>query len=77
MADGSVKEFFDPNGDKFLNPGFQVSGNFRSERVGGIGYTTTRWNWPALSRACFSTSLASWPRLSETAAGFWPDVNDC
>jgi prepilin-type N-terminal cleavage/methylation domain-containing protein/prepilin-type processing-associated H-X9-DG protein len=39
MADGSVKEFYDLNGDKFLNPGFQVSGVSDPDDLAAIGYT--------------------------------------
>jgi prepilin-type processing-associated H-X9-DG protein len=39
MADGSVQEFYDLNGDKFLNPGFQVSGVSDPTQLAGIGYT--------------------------------------
>ncbi len=38
MADGSVKEFFDSNGDKFLNPGFPVPDNLTDQQYAGIGY---------------------------------------
>jgi prepilin-type N-terminal cleavage/methylation domain-containing protein/prepilin-type processing-associated H-X9-DG protein len=38
MADGSVKEFYDLTGDKFLNPGFQVTGITDPDDLAGIGY---------------------------------------
>ena len=38
MADGSVKEFFDSNGDKFLNPGFPIPDNLTEQEYAGIGY---------------------------------------
>ena len=38
MADGSVKNFGDLNGDKYLNPGFPVVGNLTQAEYGGIGY---------------------------------------
>jgi prepilin-type N-terminal cleavage/methylation domain-containing protein/prepilin-type processing-associated H-X9-DG protein len=38
MADGSVKEFFDLNGDKFLNPGFPVPTNLTEDQYATIGY---------------------------------------
>ncbi len=38
MADGSVKEFYDLTGDKFLNPGFPVSGITDPADLAGIGY---------------------------------------
>ena len=42
MADGSVKEFMDLNGDKYLNPGFPVDngsgGALTVEEAVGIGY---------------------------------------
>jgi prepilin-type N-terminal cleavage/methylation domain-containing protein/prepilin-type processing-associated H-X9-DG protein len=40
MADGSVKTFYDGNGDKFLNPGFPISGSLTPEEYLEIGYTS-------------------------------------
>jgi prepilin-type processing-associated H-X9-DG protein len=39
MADGSVKEFTDTNGDKFLNPGFPVPTGLTNQQYSTIGYT--------------------------------------
>ncbi|GIW94816.1 MAG: prepilin-type N-terminal cleavage/methylation domain-containing protein [Pirellulaceae bacterium] len=38
MADGSVKEFTDRNGDKFLNPGFPVPAGLTENDYAVIGY---------------------------------------
>lgn len=38
MADGSVKEFADLNGDHFLNPGFPVPTGLTEDEYAGIGY---------------------------------------
>jgi prepilin-type processing-associated H-X9-DG protein len=38
MADGSVKEFTDLNGDKFLNPGFPVPKGLSDDQYAVIGY---------------------------------------
>lgn len=38
MADGSVKQFNDTNGDKFLNPGFPVPNNLTDAQYQAIGY---------------------------------------
>jgi len=38
MADGSVKEFVDTNGDRYLNPGFPVPENLTDVQYAGIGY---------------------------------------
>jgi len=38
MADGSVKEAYDSNGDKFLNPGFPVASNLTDNDYAEIGY---------------------------------------
>ena len=38
MADGSVKTFYDTNGDKFLNPGFPISGTLTPADYLEIGY---------------------------------------
>jgi len=38
MADGSVKEFADLNGDKFLNPGFPVPDSLTPAQYATIGY---------------------------------------
>ncbi len=38
MADGSVKEFNDQNGDKFLNPGFPIADGLTPAQKAGIGY---------------------------------------
>ena len=39
MADGSVREFSDTNGDKFLNPGFPVPTGLTQQQYNAIGYT--------------------------------------
>jgi prepilin-type N-terminal cleavage/methylation domain-containing protein/prepilin-type processing-associated H-X9-DG protein len=38
MADGSVKTFYDAQGDRFLNPGFPVEGLTQDE-LAGVGYS--------------------------------------
>jgi prepilin-type N-terminal cleavage/methylation domain-containing protein len=38
MADASIKEFYDRNGDKFLNPGFPIPSNLTDAQYAGIGY---------------------------------------
>jgi prepilin-type processing-associated H-X9-DG protein len=38
MADGSVKEFSDTNGDKYLNPGFPIPSGLTDAQIAGIGY---------------------------------------
>ena len=38
MADGSVKEFADLNGDRFLNPGFPVPAGLSEAEYLGVGY---------------------------------------
>ena len=38
FADGSVREYYDVNKDKFLNPGFQVSTLLNNTNNGSIGY---------------------------------------
>jgi prepilin-type processing-associated H-X9-DG protein len=38
MADGSVRTFYDQQGDGFLNPGFPVEG-LTSTELAGVGYT--------------------------------------
>jgi prepilin-type processing-associated H-X9-DG protein len=38
MADGSVKEFVDQNGDGYLNPGFPVPLGLTEAQYAGIGY---------------------------------------
>ena len=38
MADGSVKEFSDTNGDKYFNPGFPVPAGLTEAQYAGIGY---------------------------------------
>jgi len=38
MADGSVKEFVDLNGDRYLNPGFPVSPGLFDSEYARIGY---------------------------------------
>jgi hypothetical protein len=54
VADGSVHEYGDANGDKLLNPGFQitnavltsVSDNSASELASQIGYTDSQEDLP-------------------------------
>ncbi len=38
MADGSVKEFADLNGDRYLNPGFPVPTGLTEAEYAGVGY---------------------------------------
>ncbi len=38
FADGSVREFFDANGDKFLNPGFAIPSAITATNNNSIGY---------------------------------------
>ena len=38
MADGSVKEFADTNGDRYLNPGFPIPTGLTEAQYAGIGY---------------------------------------
>ena len=38
MADGSVKEFVDLNGDRYLNPGFPVPTGLTEADYAGVGY---------------------------------------
>jgi prepilin-type processing-associated H-X9-DG protein len=38
MADGSVKEFVDSNGDRYLNPGFPIPNDLSEVQYAGIGY---------------------------------------
>lgn len=38
FCDGSVRAFFDSNGDKFLNPGFQVPTGLTETEYDGIGF---------------------------------------
>jgi prepilin-type processing-associated H-X9-DG protein len=45
MADGSVKTFYDQDGDRFLNPGFPVDLG-ASPDPGPIGYTTSALELP-------------------------------
>lgn len=54
MADGSVKDFLDLNGDKFLNPGFQVSATATAV---GDGYADGTVELP--SRDCFNGVLVN------------------
>jgi prepilin-type N-terminal cleavage/methylation domain-containing protein/prepilin-type processing-associated H-X9-DG protein len=44
MADGSVKTFYDVDGDRFLNPGFPV--DLAGTPVGAIGYSTDALELP-------------------------------
>jgi prepilin-type processing-associated H-X9-DG protein len=38
MADGSVKQFVDVNGDRYLNPGFPIPEGLAESDYGAIGY---------------------------------------
>lgn len=38
FADGSIREFYDVNRDKFLNPGFIIPSNLTEAQYGQIGY---------------------------------------
>jgi prepilin-type processing-associated H-X9-DG protein len=39
FADGSVKEFVDSNGDRYLNPGFPIPEGLAEAEYAGLGYT--------------------------------------
>lgn len=47
FADGSVRSFFDEDGDKFLNPGFPVPNNLTQDQYLTIGYTSDTVELPA------------------------------
>ena len=47
FADGSVRSFFDEDGDKFLNPGFDVPTNLTQDEYLTIGYTSGVVELPA------------------------------
>ena len=49
MADGSVKEFVDSNGDGFLNPGFRIPAGTASNITLNIGYTDSTVEIPPTS----------------------------
>ena len=46
MADGSVREFTDSNGDKFLNPGFPVDDTLTDAQYAAIGYRNSTTELP-------------------------------
>jgi prepilin-type processing-associated H-X9-DG protein len=46
MADGSVKEFTDLNGDRFLNPGFPVPDDLTDADYAAIGYRSSEVELP-------------------------------
>ena len=46
MADGSIKEFSDLNGDKFLNPGFPVPEGLTEDQYAVIGYRSPEVELP-------------------------------
>jgi prepilin-type N-terminal cleavage/methylation domain-containing protein len=47
MSDGSVKTFYDLNGDKFLNPGFPVASGLTDADYAEIGYRDATVELPA------------------------------
>ena len=47
MADSSVSEFSEINGDKFLNPGFPVDDNLTDDQYARIGYRSADIELPA------------------------------
>ena len=46
MADGSVKEFTDQNGDRYLNPGFPIADNLTDDDYAAIGYRDSKVELP-------------------------------
>jgi hypothetical protein len=48
MADGSVKDFNDLNGDKFLNPGFPVPTGLTDTQYSKIGYRDSQVELPPM-----------------------------
>ena len=47
MVDGSVQQFYDSNGDKFLNPGFPVPAGLTDNEYAEIGYRDDTVELPA------------------------------
>ncbi len=48
FADGSVKDFFDTDGDRFLNPGFPVPKDLATDEYQFIGYRSDAVELPSL-----------------------------
>lgn len=46
MADGSVQVFYDTNGDKFLNPGFDIDATLTEQELDGYGYRDSTVEMP-------------------------------
>jgi prepilin-type N-terminal cleavage/methylation domain-containing protein/prepilin-type processing-associated H-X9-DG protein len=46
MADGSVKTFYDSDGDRFLNPGFPIPTGLTNAEYAGIGYGSSTVELP-------------------------------
>lgn len=47
MVDGSVQQFYDTNGDRFLNPGFPVASGLTDNEYAEIGYRDNTVELPA------------------------------
>jgi prepilin-type processing-associated H-X9-DG protein len=67
MADGSVKEFYDSNGDKFLNPGFPVPDNLTDDEYAVIGYRNSTVEIPPtdMFTGVFLTNLSKHSKFEE------------
>jgi prepilin-type N-terminal cleavage/methylation domain-containing protein/prepilin-type processing-associated H-X9-DG protein len=67
MADGSIKEFYDSNGDKFLNPGFPVPDNLTDDEYAVIGYRDSTLEIPPteMFTGVFLTNLSKRSRFEE------------
>ncbi|MCR9295084.1 MAG: hypothetical protein NXI32_20395 [bacterium] len=48
FADGSVREFYDKNQDKFLNPGFKIPNNLTDDQYRTIGYRSSDVELPKI-----------------------------
>ncbi|MCA9247573.1 MAG: DUF1559 domain-containing protein [Planctomycetales bacterium] len=57
MADGSVQEFNDLNGDKFLNPGFPVPDTLTDDQYAVIGYRNSETELQGMFNGIFLLNL--------------------
>ncbi len=60
FADGSIREFYDVNSDKFLNPGFAIPADLTDEQYSTIGYRDSTAEIPkgAMFNGLFLRSMA-------------------
>lgn len=72
MADGSVKEFADLDGDRFLNPGFPIVSGLTQAQLRQRGYTTDQVELPEFEITSRVLITAASAKMAEFESSYTP-----